>query len=444
MEEKLKEERTLKLPHVVWLTLGSLVGAGLVTITGQAAAETGYSVWLAYLIAIILGVVAVIPYFIAAGTAVLDGGMYTTNALFGHPVLGGLTAINSIPVVIGQANVAIGLGIYIKAMFPGVSAFIISVLFVIIFYIFNMLGVDMLTKVQKYMMYILLTGLFIFCVYAFKNFNIEAINFRGEKFFTKGFLGFAIATNMLSFSTQCYYNALSFSKYTINPKKTVLKGMILTVPLLIIVYVGVTLAAAGAISIEAFSGKTLADIAREIMPRTVFMLFTIFGPAMALATTLNGNMSSMSLNLQPAANDGWLPKFLGKKTSKGVPYAAVTLVTILILVPVLFDMSISLITNNVMIFTNVMLLVPFYSIWNIPKKFPELWKKSEAYMNPLKFNIVMGISLVARIILVAFSLVSLSLNNLILNLIAVVVIVLFCIVRYKTGKVSMKPEYSEE
>lgn len=444
MADIIKEERTLKLPHVVWLTLGSLVGAGLVTITGQAAAETGYSVWLAYFIAIILGFVAVIPYFIAAGTAVLDGGMYTTNALFGHPILGGLTAINSIPVVIGQANVAIGLGIYIKAMFPGVSAFLVSVLFVIIFYIFNMLGVDMLTKVQKYMMYILLIGLFVFCVYSFKDFNTEAINFKSKYFFTKGFLGFAVATNMLSFSTQCYYNALSFSKYTINPKKNVLRGMILTIPLLIIVYVGVTLAAAGAINIEAFSGRTLADIAKQIMPKTIFILFTIFGPAMALATTLNGNMSSMSLNLQPAANDGWLPKFLGKKTSKGVPYAAVTLVMLLIIIPVLFNMSISLITNNVMIFTNVMLLVPFYSIWNIPKKFPELWKKSEAYMSPKKFNIIMGISLIARLVLIAFSLVSLSLNNLIMNLVAVILIVLFCIARYKTGKVSMKPEYSEE
>lgn len=439
-----KVERTLKLPHVVWLTLGSLVGAGLVTITGQAAAETGYSVWLAYLAAILLGFIAVIPYFIAAGTAVLDGGMYTTNALFGHPVLGGLTAINSIPVVIGQANVAIGLGVYIKAMFPTTSAFMVSVIFVIIFYIFNMLGVDVLTKVQKYMMYILLAGLFVFCIYSFKNFNTEALNFQGEKFFTKGFLGFAIATNMLSFSTQCYYNALSFSKYTIDPKKNVLKGMILTVPLLILVYVGVTLAAAGAISIEAFSGHTLADLAKQIMPRSVFILFTIFGPAMALATTLNGNMSSMSINLQPAAEDGWLPKILGKKNKKGVPYTAVTLVMLLILIPVLFNMSISLITNNVMIFTNVMLLVPFYSIWNIPKKFPELWKKSEAYMSKGKFNTIMFISLIARLILISFSLVSLSLNNLIINLIAVAIIIFFCILRYKSGKVSMNPQYSED
>lgn len=437
-------KRTLTSGNIVWLTLGALVGAGLITISGEAAGITGYSIWLAYGVAVILGFLAVIPYFIAGGTAVLDGGMYTTNALFGHPVLGGLTALNSIPVVLGQASVAIGIGYYIQTIFPDISSKLISIAFVVIFFLLNLVGVDALSGVQKYMMYALIIGFTVFCIYAFRDFNLEALNVSGDNFFAGGFLGFAVAVNMLSFSTQAYYNALSYSKYTIKPKRNVLKGMLITVPLVLLVYVAVTLAAAGAVDIGTFANHTLSDVAKQIMPTGLFVAFTIFAPLMALLTTLNGNMSSMSITIQAAADDGWLPRSFGKLNKFGMSTLSLTLVTLLILVPVLLNLSIDFITNNVMLFTNAMLLVPFYSVWRLPKKFPELWEKSAAKMPMWAFHTVMVIALLARIILISFSVVSLSLTNLIINLVTLALIVLYCVVRYKQGKVSVNPKYAEE
>ena len=249
---------------------------------------------------------------------------------------------------------------------------------------------------------------------------------------------------MLSFSTQSYYNALSYSKYTVSPKKNILKGMLISVPLVAIIYVGVTMAAAGAVNIETFANHTLSDVAKQIMPNGLFIIFTIFAPLMALLTTLNGNMSSMSITIQSAANDGWLPKSFGKLNKRGMSTFSVSLVALLILIPVLLDLSIEFITNNVMLFTNAMLLVPFYSVWKIPKKFPELWKKSAANMPMWAFHTIMIISLLARIILIGFSVISLSLPNLIINLIMLVLIVLYCVIRYKRGKVSVNPSYAEE
>ena len=439
-----RPERTLSAVDILWLTIGALVGAGLITITGEAALATGYSVWLAFAVATILGFVSVIPYFFAAGTAVLDGGMYTTNALFGHPILGGLTALNSIPVVFGQASVAIGLGTYTQAVFPNINATLVAVLLVLVFYLFNIRGIDALAKVQGVMMYILLAGLFVFCIFASRNFNPEAVNFQGLDFFSNGIYGFIVAVNMLAFSTQSYYNALSYSKYTKKPKKNVLKGMLTSIPFIFLIYVGVTLFAVGAVNIDTYAGHTLSDVARQIMPPALFIIFTFAAPLMALATTLNGNMSSMSVNIATSAEDGWLPKSMAKRNKYNMPYVTVTFVTILILLPVIGQFSIAFITNNVMLFQNLMLLVPFYSIWRLPYKFPDLWKKSEAKIPMFWFHVIMVISLITRLILIAFSLISLSLVNLIINVSVAILIIIYAVLRYRSGKVSINPKYSEE
>lgn len=438
------EKRSLSTAHVVWLTLGSLVGAGLVTVTGSAAATTGYSVWLAFGVATVLGFLAVIPYFFAAGTVVLSGGMYTTNALFGNPVLGGLTMINCLPGALGNAVVPIGLSIYLRAIFPNIPTLPISVGAVLIFYVLNLLGINALAQVQKYMMYLLLAGLFIFSIFGFKNFNPEAVNFSGAQFMTAGIGGFAVATNMLSMSTQSYFNALAFSKYTKNPKKNVLKAMLICLPLLLLIYVGVTMAAVGAVDLETFAGHSMADVAKIIMPTPVFLCFTVLCPVMALATTLNGNMSNFTIMLTTAAEDGWFPKAVTKKNRFGSAYIITTVVALFILIPAALNLSVSFITNNLMLFTNLVGLVPFYSLWCMPKKFPELWSKSAAHVSPVAFNVIMGIGLVARVALISFAMISLTPVNLAINLVVAALLVGFCIWRVKSGRVSMKTDYEEE
>lgn len=436
-------KKKLGVMEIIWLAVGGLVGSGLVVNTGVAAGMTGYSVWLAFTVATVLGALSVIPYFIAAGTAVLDGGIYTTNALFGNQVLGGITVINVFPAVLGQAAMPIGLGMYIKVLFPGVSALAVGVVIVLFFYIMNLMGVNALAKVQKYMMYFLLAGLFVFVCFSFRNFDMETLNVRGTQFFTGGMAGFVAAVNIFSMSTQSYYGVLPFGKSAKNPKKTILMGMVLAFPIMILIDTIVPMAAVGATGLEGFAGKTLSDVAKIIMPTPVFLAFTILCPLMALATTLNGNMSSFSLMLTAASNDGWLPKFMGKKNKHGVSNFTVTLVAALILIPAILDLSVSFIYSNMALFINAASLCPFFAIWMMPKKFPELWKKSKVYMKPFWFHTVMGIGLIARIVLIYFSVKSLSLINLLINIAVGMVLVLFVVWRVKTNKVSVVPEYSD-
>ena len=49
-----KEKDILDTSALVWLTVGNMVGSGIMVLTGAAAAKTGYSVWLAFIIATVL------------------------------------------------------------------------------------------------------------------------------------------------------------------------------------------------------------------------------------------------------------------------------------------------------------------------------------------------------------------------------------------------------
>ena len=445
----MKSKGLLTTSSLVWITVGNMVGSGIMVLTGAAAEETGYAVWLAFIVATILGFIGSWPQVLAAGTSVLDGGMFSLNSYFGHPVFGGLYLMGTIPEIMGQASVALGIGMYIQTMIPSANDRIIAVIMALLFWLCNVRGIDVIAGVQKYMVYILFAGLGIFTIFGLMNLNPEAVIFTGPQFMTHGWKGFIVAVNMLTFSTQSYWASLSFSRYARNPKKSVPKAMFITLPIIMAIYGLVTLAGVGGVDLETFAGNTLGDVAKLIFPNWLFYVFIICAPMMALATTLNGNQSAYSLMIAPAAEEGWIPKVFGKTNKKGMPWVSATFVVLIIILPVIFNWDITFITANVMLFTNLAGICQYFAMWMMPRKYPELWKKSTFHMEMWKFHVLMIIASLVRLVLLAAAVISLTPISLAVNSIVAVVLAAFCIIRFKMGCVNPKPiqperEYLEE
>lgn len=432
----MKKKGLLTTSSLVWITVGNMVGSGIMVLTGAATEETGYAVWLAFVVATILGFVGSWPQILAAGTSVLDGGMFSLNSYFGHPVFGGLYLMGTIPEIMGQASVALGIGMYIQTMIPSTNVRIVAVLVAVLFYICNIRGVSIIAGVQKYMVYILFAGLGIFTIFGLMNLNPEALDFTGPQFMTNGWMGFIVAVNMLTFSTQSYWASLSFSKYAKNPKKTVPKAMLIAFPIIMAIYGLVTLAGVGGVDLETFAGNTLGDVAKVIFPTWMFYLFIICVPMMALATTLNGNQSAYSLMIAPAAEEGWLPSVFAKTNRKGMPYVSASLVGLIIVLPVVFNWDITFITANVMLFTNLAGILQYFAMWRMPEKFPELWEKSTFHMKKWKFHGLMILASLVRLVLLGAAVISLTPTSLAVNVLVAVVLAAFCIIRFKMGCVN--------
>lgn len=424
------EEKKLTTSSLVWIMVGGSIGTGLMTVTGAAAAQTGYSVWLAFSVAVVLGAVASWPIIFAAGTDTLNGAMYELNAKYLHPVAGAIYSIGLLPQILSQAAVALGIGMYLQIICERLPVRPIAIASILLFYILNVRGVNILVKIQQYMVYILLAGLIVFTICGFLNLNPAVLDVTGPEFFSHGFLGFAIGVNLLSFSTQNYFTLLSFSRYTKDAKRTMPRAMLIGACIIFVIYTVVTMAAAGGVGIDTFAGNTLGDVAKITMPGWLFYLFVFSSPMMALATTLNSNISSYAMIIQPAAENGWLPKPLAKWNRYNMPYVSQTLVILIILIPVLFGWDITFITANVTLFVNLGNIIQYFAVWRVPKKFPELWKESRFHMSPVKFNSMMILSLVVRMILLAASMASLSLTALIVNVVISVALIVYCIYRY--------------
>lgn len=76
------------------IAVGMVIGSGMVTLIGPAMAMTGYSVWLAYLTAIVMGFFMVFPYIILGGTMRVAGGPYSI-----------VTNLSGVSAEIGRAHV---------------------------------------------------------------------------------------------------------------------------------------------------------------------------------------------------------------------------------------------------------------------------------------------------------------------------------------------------
>ena len=97
MAIKLVRERepgpgTLGKPELYALAIGQVIGAGVITLVVPAIKMTGYSAWLAYFAAIIMGFFMILPTVFVSSTVRLGGGNYSMLAGLAGPNISGIYA----------------------------------------------------------------------------------------------------------------------------------------------------------------------------------------------------------------------------------------------------------------------------------------------------------------------------------------------------------------
>ena len=132
------------------LGLGQVIGVGVITLVGPMVAITGKSTWLAYLIAVILGFVSLLPYVFLTNTLRFGSGIYSYCASTLDYRVSGMLAITFIPTTMGMASLGTSFGMYFNSLFPAVPAKVAGVAILLIFFLINLGGVNVMAKVQKY------------------------------------------------------------------------------------------------------------------------------------------------------------------------------------------------------------------------------------------------------------------------------------------------------
>lgn len=431
----------LKRSDLFAIAVGMVIGSGMVTLIGPAMAYTGYSVWLAYLVAIVMGFFMVFPYIILGSTMRVAGGPYSIVTNLAGVSAGGLVAYSKLVTPILNSSFALALGLYLNNLIPNLSVKVLAIAGIVILFLLNLMGMDVFARASKVMSTVLLITMVLYVIFGLTQIRQPIFNFSGDKMFTGGFKGFMLAALLLINSANGYFNVLWYGKDAKRATKDIPVASLMCLPCLLFIYVGLAMVTGGVLPHDEVAGaETILPAAKEILPGIVYKIFMIGGPIMAIITTLNGVFNDVKYPVAQAAKDGWLPKAILKENRFGAPYLVYTYTLIVVILPILVDMSIVTITNIFQVITFFMNVTVVYAIAQLPKKYSKAWEKNRFHLSKNSLYGFCGVSIIIYTIIFIKGVFSIKLSYAIAAVAVMAGLILLGI--YLTGKGGIRIETS--
>lgn len=423
------------------LGVGQVIGAGVITLIGPAIGLTGYSVWLAYAVAVILGGITNLPITIFSSVTKYSGGDYSVITMLGGQKAGGMFIVGFSLQMLVMSLFVTALGMYVESIIPGIDGKICGIIMLIVFYLINLLGMANMARFQKIMSALLVAALMMFVVIGASNADFsQSLNFNGPEFFKGGSTGFWSAVMLLIYSCQGYKMNVNYGGQSKNPTRNIPLSLLAVIPVILIVYSGVALVNVSVLPLAETTGKPLTVAAKAILPNALFYAFIIGGPIMALLTTMNSTYGAMVGPFTKAARDGWFPEGLAKTNKRGAAVIILTIELIVGLIPVLLNFSVGTIVNNIMLINAVYQFILYYSLLKVPEKMPAKWKNARMHCSNWVYFGIIGLATLMQIVILMYSIKNLTPGITVFNLLALILCFAYAHIRHNKGKTHVDTE----
>lgn len=443
---------TLGKKELYALAIGQVIGAGVITLIVPAIKMTGYSAWLAYFVAILMGFVMILPTVFITSTLRLGGGNYSMLCDLAGPTASGIFAYAYLTQCLSLSLFGASAAAYLGDIIPALSGHwprvIVGGALLTFFFVVNLLGVDIMAFAQKVMTWLLIAALLIFAIVGIFKMELPIFNFSDPNFLINGWGitfnngqisgGFTGAVLLFVYSCNGYYMTSSYGRDSKNARRDIPVAMLAAVPTLIVLYVGVAMAGTGVMSVEEYgSSTTLVFAAQKIFPTWLFFAFIIGGPIMALLSTLNSSFAYNAINIGQSCDDGWLPASFGKKNSRGSRTYILTFMYVVGMIPIVFGFSIEVITNMVQLITSAFAILNMVAYLKLPKKYPQAWKKARFHVPNGLYYLICWVSFAFYMVVLWKSCLSMSPMLAAANVVAIVVLAGIGLWRSKTGNITI-------
>ena len=438
----IEEKKGLGLFALVALAAGQVIGAGVVTLTGISIGITGHSAWLAYASAVIMGFFLIVPHLLLSSMIRVKGGSYTFVATLLGETWGGLYGMIFTMNVFATGMIGLGFGTYFVALFPGANAAMVAVITITVFYIFNVLGVNFMSRIQNVLSSVLICGLLLFVLCGIGRLQPAAFDINAPGFFAGGSKGFLAAIILLVYSCTGYSFVVAYSKEANTPKRDVPYAMLITAGLIFLFYTSVALVASGVLPLKDAAGKPLTAVAKAIMPLPLYYAFVVGGPLMAIATTLNSSFTVFSRPFHQMTDDGWFTAGLARTNKYNAPFFILTIIYIIAVTPIIAGFSIQMITANTVLIGRLGEMIAICAVFTLPGKLPLAWENRyfKNLSRPLFFALL-SLSVTANILAIVLSFNNMAKTNFAVTVGLVVLFLVYAIVRERSGNVRMVKSY---
>lgn len=358
------------------ISMGQVVGAGVVVLTGIGIGITGYGVPWAFLLA--LGIVFLPSLCIAALGAAMPstGGTYT----YVRDLIGDKTGFFYLALLVaGQmvlATYALGFAQYAAELAPNINTSLLAAGAMIACYIANLLGVQIAARFQLFMVIMLIVSLMAFVIVGFSYVDSFAPYTEPQNVMPSGVGAFISAAFLLRYGMVGSEFVSELGGESKNPGRNIPLVMMSCLAFVTVLYIGVAIVATGVLPLDAVKGKSLAFVAKEIFPPALYIFFVVGGVMLALVSSLNAIFSWCTKGLYMATHDGWFPEKLAVTNRFGTPYILLTVFFVVGMLPIVTGTTLEYITilgNAVGI---VFGIIPALALYNLNTRKPEAYAQA--------------------------------------------------------------------
>ena len=398
--------------------VGQIIGAGIMSLLPSALKMTGRTVPFAFLIAAVITIFQTIPFVFLSSVVRVRGGTYTQVAMLGGPKFAGMFVITNIMGNVSLAMYGLSLASYVGSLFgwPQSIEKWVGLAVLTIFYILNLLGLDIFAKVQNLLVIILIFSLVIFAVMGIGKVQWEGYFSNDDGYFmTNGLMGLCQAGGLLTFATGGATVILNFSAEAKNPTRDIPLVMIVSTLAVAVMYGFLAFVAAGVLPYEEVAGQNLTVVANFVLNRPLYIQFVVGGAGCALASTLNNQLATAPKPMMQMCDDGWLPAKVASLNKRNSPYIIQTILFVVGAVCCVSGLSISVLSNMCILASAISNVVVFWNTRKIPDMFPDQWAKSPYHISRGLLTVICAISTCASLFNSYLNASSLSTTLLILN-----------------------------
>ena len=283
-------KKSLSFWDVFAIALGQVIGSGIMVLIGIGIEFTAYAIPFAFVLSACLSIIKQLPVAFMGSAMPATGGLYVYCKRILGPQVGFFYLAILLITHILIALFALGFASYAVALLPDLNVQAIALGILIVFYCVNLFGVKQAAAVQKVMIVFLLCGLSSLIFFGILEVDYTKFS-TSESLFPNGWYGFGLACVVLSFSTGGAQYISELGGEMKNPHRDLPRAIIYSTALAAVFFALVSIVAVGILPIEQTAGKPLSEVAKAILPPTVYTAFIVGAGLFALATSINSTFS---------------------------------------------------------------------------------------------------------------------------------------------------------
>ncbi|WP_339656815.1 amino acid permease [uncultured Maribacter sp.] len=311
-----KLERSLSLISVIAISIGGMLGSGIFVLPGLAAAKTGSSVWLAYLLAAICILPAALSKSELATAMPSSGGTYVYIERAFGPLFGTIAGIGLwLSLLLKSAFALVGFGAYLTVLVNIEAGFTkyVALIFLIAILFLNILGVKKVGKVQIVIVSISLITLALILIFGLPKTSTKLL----DPFLLNGNIGLFSTVAFVYISYAGVTKVAAIAGEIKNPSKNLPRAMILSLFIMTSIYVFVAFVLVGNLPMANLKTdiKPIYTIANLLGGSIVGYLAAFVG-IITLISMANSGVLAASRFPFAMARDQLLPDFMAKIHSK--------------------------------------------------------------------------------------------------------------------------------